>query len=97
MIIIITIVVVGVAAQVIQLSSSSVSHQQSNYISNLHPKAPILSLLSPFVSYDQSHHINNLHSTAPTSSKADVKEPEDEQQVDDMKQERSDCKYSYKW
>ena len=33
----------------------------------------------------------------PTSSKADVKEPEDEQQVDDMKQERSDCKYSYKW
>jgi protein CLEC16A len=43
-----------------------------------------------------SHSINNLHSTAPTSSKADVKEPEDEQQVDDMKHERRDSKYSYK-
>jgi len=50
---------------------------------------------------DNNH--NNHHnsgsgssSSAPTSSKADVKEPEGEQQVDDMKQERRDSKHSYK-
>jgi flagellar basal body-associated protein FliL len=62
--------------------------------------AQVIQLLSSSssssVSRQQSHCIDNIHSTAPTSSKADVKEPEDEQQVDDMKQERSDSKYSYK-
>jgi len=58
--------------------------------------AQVILLSSSSVSHQQSHSINDLHSTAPTSSKADVKEPEGEQQVDDMKQERRDSKYSYK-